>query len=71
MANGILVWSSKDYTRDEILSSSDNVSNPANKLMNTIFNYRSDRLVITRNKYFYNPSDEYKERLVRYRGIRK
>lgn len=71
MGKALLVWSSKDYTRDEILSSSDNVSNPANKLMNSIFNYRSDRLVITRNKYFYNPSDEYKERLVRYRGIRK
>lgn len=71
MAKGTLVWSSRDWTRDEILSSSDNVSNPANKLMNSIFNYRSDRLVITRNKYFYNPSDEYKERLVRYRGIRK
>jgi hypothetical protein len=70
MRNATLVWKASDYPRQNILVL--DFTN-ATRLMYSIFreNSGSKRLVITRNKYFYNPSDEYKKYVVRFKGVMK
>jgi len=64
----ILVWSAKDHDRSNVLVL-DNTFNSFS-LMDKLFAYtgkQSKRLSITQHKYFYAPSEEYKQHLVRYK----
>lgn len=41
-----------------------------NKLIDAIFRKRTTRLTITQNRYYYEPSDEYKKFVVRFKKVR-
>lgn len=70
MHNATLVWSSKDYSRHHI-QVLENFSDNANKLLDAIFKAdKSKRIVVTRNKYYYNPTDEYKSYMIRFKGVK-
>jgi len=63
-----LEWCSRDHSRDNILVL-DNTAN-AFTLLDKVFVYtgaQSKRLVITKHKYFYAPSEEYKQHIVRFK----
>jgi hypothetical protein len=63
-----LEWCSRDHSRDNILVL-DNTAT-ASLLMDKLFAYtgaQSKRLVITKHKYFYAPSEEYKQHIVRFK----
>jgi hypothetical protein len=70
MQNATLVWSSRDHDRSNILTFTDGVSDTSNKLMESIFKGRTTRLTITKNKYFYAPSEDYKQHVVRFKRIK-
>ena len=70
MQNATLVWSSRDHDRSNILTLTDGVSDASNKLMESIFKGRTTRLTITRNKYYYAPSEEYKKFVIRFKGVK-
>ena len=68
--NATLVYSSKWFPKSQTLS----VWEPDNcdTLMRSIFgNACKNRLKVDRNKYFYQPSEDYKQYFVRFKGIRK
>ena len=48
----------------------DSIDHAANKLIDTIFRNKTNRLVVKNNKYYYCPSDSYKEYVVRMRKIK-
>lgn len=63
-----LVWSSEDHDRSNVLTL-DNTLN-AFCLMDKVFMYtgkQSKRLTITKDRYFYAPSSEYKEFVIRFK----
>lgn len=68
-----LVYSSKWFPKSRTLSVWEPVNDSCERLMREIFANVSlnKRLKVERNKYFYQPSDDYKQYLVRFRGIRK
>lgn len=69
MRNATMIWSSMDHERSNILTL-DN-TDAATKLFHKIFSEsEKKRLVITRNKYFYAPSEEYKNYVTRIKNIR-
>jgi len=40
--------------------------------MNCIFHLKSsERVIISNNRYYYAPSDEYKKYIIRFKGIKK
>jgi hypothetical protein len=62
MTHTTLLWNSKDYSREHILIHCNETSKNANRIIDSIFRTkRTERLIVTKNRYFYNPSDEYKE----------
>jgi len=66
--NATLVWSAEDHDRSSILVL-DNTNTYSN-LMDRIFVHtgkQSKRLTITKHKYFYAPSEEYKQHVVRFK----
>lgn len=66
-----LVYSSRWYRSTTIQVYSDDTKwLSVNKLMDAIFKKRTTRLIITDNKYYYNPSDEYKKYVVRFKKVR-
>jgi hypothetical protein len=68
MRNATLVWSSEDHDRGNILTL-DNTTTYSS-LMDRIFVHtgkQSKRLTITKHKYFYAPSEEYKKYVVRFK----
>lgn len=65
-----LVYSSTWFSRTGILTYSDDTDLITSKLIDAIFRKRTTRLTITDNKYFYNPSDEYKKFVVRMKKVR-
>jgi hypothetical protein len=70
MRNATLVWRSADHPRHHI-QVLENFSDNANKLMDAIFKAEmSKRIVITKNRYYYNPTDEYKSYMIRFKGIK-
>ena len=69
MRNATLVWSSRDYERTNILVL-DHTDNATRFFHKVFAKVESKRLVITRNKYFYAPSDEYKSYIVRYKRVK-
>jgi hypothetical protein len=70
MQNATLVWSAMDHDRSNILVL-DHTDN-ATRFFHRVFGgVDSKRLTITRNKYFYAPSEEYKKHLIRFKGIKK
>jgi len=69
MRNATMIWSSMDHERSNILTL-DN-TDAATKLFHKIFSEsEKNRLVITRNKYFYAPSEEYKKHVTRIKNIK-
>jgi len=65
-----LIWSSMDHDRSNILVL-DN-TNAATRFFHKAFSkIESQRLVVTENKYFYAPSDDYKSFAIRFKGIKK
>ena len=65
-----LIWSSMDHDRSNILVL-DN-TNAATRFFHKAFSKtESQRLVVTENKYFYAPSDDYKSFVIRFKGIKK
>jgi len=70
MRNATLVYSSRQHTRNHINSYSDDITCNVGKLMDSVFRRRSSRLTITGNKYFYAPSEEYKQYVIRFRKIK-
>jgi hypothetical protein len=67
----ILVYSSKwcKITTVKVYSDDTNWLS-VNKLVDAIFKKRTTRLTLTENRYFYNPTDEYKKFVVRFKKIR-
>lgn len=67
----ILVYSSRWCRSTTIQVYSDDTNwLSVNKLVDAIFKKRTTRLTITDNKYYYNPSDEYKKYVVRFKKIK-
>jgi hypothetical protein len=63
-----LEWRSKDHDRSNILT----LDNTANSftLLDKVFMYtghQSERLTISKHKYFYAPSEEYKSFVIRFK----
>lgn len=66
MRNATLVWSAMDHDRSNILVL-DNTDN-ATRFFHRVFGrVDSKRLTITRSKYFYAPSEEYKQHIIRFK----
>ena len=69
MQNATLVLKGKRNPNVGIYSYTDS---PAGKLITAIFSEQSSkRIRIVNNKYRYTPSDEYKNYVLRFKGIRK
>ncbi len=69
--NATLVWSSEDHDRGSILVLDNTFS--TSSLIDKIFCHtsgHSKRLTISKHKYFYAPSEEYKSYAVRYKRTR-
>jgi hypothetical protein len=72
MQNATLVYSSKWYDRSHILSYE---GSPATRLFNAIlyekFKSNSRRITFRHNRYTYTPTNEYKNYVIRFRGVTK
>lgn len=69
MPKATLVWCSMDHDRSNVLVL-DHTDN-ATRFFHKIFaDSQSKRLTISKNKYFYAPSDEYKSHIVRYKKVK-
>lgn len=71
--NATLVYSTKWFPKSRTLCSWEPQKDSFSKLMRDIFADVSAKtnLRIERNKYFYKPSNDYKEYMIRFRGIKK
>jgi hypothetical protein len=65
-----LVYSTTWFPKTTILSYSDDNDLISSRLIDSIFRKRTTRLTITDNKYYYDPSDEYKKFVVRFKKVR-
>lgn len=65
-----LIWSSMDHDRSNILVL-DNTSSATRFFHKAFAKSESKRLVVTDNKYFYTPSEEYRSFAIRFKGIKK
>jgi hypothetical protein len=69
MRNATMIWSSMDHERSNILVLDHTDS--ATRLFHKIFSEtEKNRLVITKNKYFYAPSNEYKQFVTRIKNVK-
>lgn len=66
MSNKTLIWSAMDHDRSNILVL-DHTDNATRFFHRVFARIDSKRLVITRQKYFYAPSEEYKQHLLRFK----
>lgn len=68
-----LVYSSKHFPKSRTLTVWESTDDSFTKLMRGIFahNGLNNRLKIEKNKYFYQPTNEYKQYVVRFKGVRK
>lgn len=64
-----LVWSSMDHDRSNVLVL-DNTDHATRFFHKVFAKVESKRLTISRNKYFYAPSDEYKNYVIRYKRMK-
>lgn len=69
MRNATLVWSSRDYDRTNILVL-DHTDNATRFFHKVFAKVEANRLIISKDRYFYAPSDEYKTHIVRYKRIK-
>jgi hypothetical protein len=67
---GTLIWSSMDHDRSSILTL-DHTDSATRFFHKAFSRSESKRLTITKNKYYYAPSDEYKKFVVRFKGVKK
>jgi hypothetical protein len=66
-----LVYSSKWCDRSTIERFSDDYNSlVSSKLIEAIFKKRSTRFIIKGDRYYYQPSDEYKKFVVRFKKVR-
>lgn len=70
MQNATLVWKSHPHQRRDIVVFDNTIYADAAKLVHRIFNPPHNRLKIKNNRYFYQPSNEYKKFVVRFRKIK-
>lgn len=66
--NATLFWNSKDHSREHILVYCNETNVNSNKIIDRIFRReKTDRLNVNGRKYFYNPSDEYKQYVLKFK----
>jgi hypothetical protein len=66
MPKGTLIWSAMDHDRSSILVLDH--TDHATRFFHRVFaRTDSKRLTITKHKYFYAPSDEYRQYLLRFK----
>ena len=65
-----LVWRARNHDRSGILVL-DNTSSATRFFHKAFSATESKRLVVTQNKYYYAASDEYKNFVIRFKGIKK
>lgn len=73
MRNATLVYRSRLFSRENILSHTegiDNINNSVSKMMDSIFTRRSKRVNVIGGKYHYTPSDEYKSYVIRHKQVK-
>jgi hypothetical protein len=69
MPKASLIWSSMDHERNSILVLDH--TDAATQFFHKAFSQmEKNRLVITKNKYFYAPSEEYKSHVIRIKNIK-
>jgi len=63
-----LVWNSKDYSREHILVHCNITSIHSNRIIDKILpRNKTERLVINNKRYLYNPSEEYKTYILKFK----
>lgn len=68
--NATLVYSSKNYTRKSIVSSEgSSVTKLFNGILHEIYFEKTPRVKFVKNKYTYQPTDDYKHYVIRFKGI--
>jgi hypothetical protein len=66
--NATLFWNSKDYSREHILVLENKTNVNSNKIIDRIFRReKTDRLIVSDRRYFYNPSEEYKQYVLKFK----
>ena len=66
--NASLFWNSKDYSREHILVLENKTSVNSDRMIDRIFRReKTNRLVINNRRYFYNPSEEYKQYVLKFK----
>lgn len=65
-----LVYRSRWSPIRPLVYTDDSRDDAANRLIDTIFRIKTNRLTIENNKYYYRPSDEYKKFVVRMKKIK-
>ena len=68
--NATLIWSSMDHERTNILVL-DHTDSATRFFHQAFSRSESKRLTITKNKYYYAPSEEYRNFVVRFKGVKK
>jgi hypothetical protein len=71
--NATLVYSTKWFPKSRTLTSWEPQKDSFSNLLRDIFadSFAKTNLRIERNKYFYKPSNDYKEYMIRFKGIRR
>jgi hypothetical protein len=66
--NATLFWNSKDHSREHILVLENKTSVNSDRIIDRIFRReKTDRLNVTNRRYFYNPSEEYKQYVLKFK----
>ena len=66
----VLVYRSSWSRIKPSVYSDDTCNEAVNKLIDTIFRLKTNRLIVKNNKYYYSSSEEYKKYVVRMRRIK-
>ena len=71
--NATLVYSTKWFPKSRTLTSWEPQQDSISKLMRDIFadSLAKTNLKVEGNRYFYKPSNDYKEYMIRFKGIRR
>jgi hypothetical protein len=66
--NATLFWNSKDHSREHILTLENKTSVNSDRMIDRIFRReKTDRLIVSDRSYFYNPSEEYKQYVLKFK----
>ena len=68
MSKPTLFWNSKDHSRENIQSHTNETSPSSNRMIDDIIpKGKTKRVIVSNHKYFYDPSDEYKEYVLKFK----